>query len=125
MHAHAVTRLAPATALLILALSATGCVNLFDCDTTELILQYSPSKEMIARAYSVDCGATTKVAIHVALYPPAAAKQSHDVFIYEGQSSDVRITWTGPHDLLIRYGVGKVYRNATSVSGVNIRYESL
>ena len=113
-------RLIPALAL---AVCQYGCVSLLDCSTRDVATQYSPSRGFAARTYVVDCGATTAAAIHVAIYrTDVSQEQSMDVFIYEGDISDVEAIWTSRSELLIKYRIGKVFKNENFVDGVTIKY---
>ena len=113
-------RLIPALAL---AVCQYGCVSLLDCSTRDVATQYSPSRGFAARTYVVDCGATTAAAIHVAIYrTDVSQEQSRDVFIYEGDISDVEAIWTSRSELLIKYRIGKVFKNENFVDGVTIKY---
>ena len=113
-------RLIPALAL---AVCQYGCVSLLDCSTRDVATQYSPSRGFAARTYVVDCGATAAAAIHVAIYrTDVSQEQSRDVFIYEGDISDVEAIWTSRSELLIKYRIGKVFKNENFVDGVTIKY---
>jgi hypothetical protein len=122
---HYINSFVSTTSFMGLALVAAGCARLFDCETAELAVRYSPTGAFVARAYSLGCGATTKAATHVALYPANQARQMHDVFIYEGDGVDVKIAWIGPRELLVRYGPGTVFRNDERSDGIKISYEHI
>jgi hypothetical protein len=71
----------------------------------------------------VDCGVTTASAIHVAIYRFGySAKESDDAFIYEGDVRDVKVRWVGNSELLIEYGIGRVFKDEALLHGISIKY---
>jgi hypothetical protein len=123
MRAHVASKTLRLIPALALAVCQYGCVSLLDCSTRDVATEYSPSRGFAARTYVVDCGATTAVAIHVAIYRAgSSAKRSEDVFIYEGDVSDVDVIWTSTSELLIKYRIGKVFKNDGFIDGVTVKY---
>jgi hypothetical protein len=101
---------------------------LTECGNEVLQEATSADGQCTATAFERGCGATSPFARIVSVRSGATRfdRENRDewVFTIQGQP-DIRLTWTGPEHLTVKYGggSGRVVRQAVIWNGVAISYE--
>lgn len=85
---------------------------------------WAPDRRHVATLVMRDCGATTSAAAHIvvstrALRLPVGGKRAICV---TDDSAGVRVRWKSAGQLVIRTGLGEVFRAKTGVDGIRIAY---
>lgn len=98
-----------------------------DCSNKVLSEAVSSDGKLTATAFERNCGATAPF-VRIVSVRAAGAEFDGDaekryVFVIQGQS-DIRVAWTGPEQLSVKYGGGgRVMRQAVVWYGVAVSYD--